>query len=211
MFAVMRRCGVAVGLMAGVSLLMTWSGVATASPKPLPLSARLIQRGELAGFSPEAPIPYRTAKAFVYMNTGLTPAQAAAQMARLRREGFRALLIEYLDRGQTHQTGVSWVMQLGSAASARAELAASLRDYKAENVVHGGSLSVYSVGTIPGARGYHVAGSGQFEAENVLFADGPFLYLIGGAWAAGEKPRDRAGFIAAVTDLYKRVHGHPAG
>jgi hypothetical protein len=211
MLAVMRRCGFAAGLMVGVMLMATWSGVATASPKPLPLSARLIQRGEFAGFSPEAPIPFRTAKAFVDMNTGLTPAQAAAQIARLRREGFKAVLVEYLDRGPSRQSGVSWVMQLGSAASARAELAASLREYKAENVAHGGSVSAYSVGAIPGARGYHVAGGGQFD-ENILFADGPFLYLNGEAWSVGAKNAPtRAGLIAAVMKLYKRVHGHPAG
>jgi hypothetical protein len=94
--------------MVGVLLMVTWSGVATASPKPLPLSARLIQRGEFAGFSLEAPLPFRTAKAFVDMNGGLTPAQAAAQIARLRREGFKAVLVEYLDRGQSRQSGVSW-------------------------------------------------------------------------------------------------------
>jgi hypothetical protein len=210
MVAVMRW-GVAAGLMVAVLLMVTCSGVATASPKPLPLSARLIQRGELAGFSPEAPIPFRTAKAWVDMNTGLTSAQAAAQIARLRREGFKAVLTEYLDRGRARQTGVSWVMQLGSAASARAELAASLREYKAENVAHGGSVSAYSVGAIPGARGYHVAGSGQFD-ENILFADGPFLYLNGEAWSAGAtNAPTRAGLIAAMTKLYKRVHGHPAG
>jgi hypothetical protein len=103
-------------------------------------------------------------------------------------------------------------MHLGSAASARAELAASLREYKAENVAHGGSVSAYSVGAIPGARGYHVAGSGQFAAENILFADGPFLYLNGEGWSPGSKNAPtRAGLIAAVTKLYKRVHGHPAG
>jgi hypothetical protein len=211
MFAMMRRRGFAAGLMMAVLLMLPWSGVATASPKPLPLSARVIQRGEFAGFSLEAPIRYRTAKAWVEPNAGLTSAQAAAQIARLRREGFKAGLVEYLNRGPLRQSGVSWVMQLGSAASARAELAASLREFKAETVAHGGSVSAYSVGAIPGARGYHVASSGESD-ENILFADGPYLYLNGEARSPGEpNPPTRAGLITAVTKLYNRVHGHPAG
>jgi hypothetical protein len=171
----------------------------------------VIQRVEFAGFSPQAPISFRTAKAFVDKNTALTSAQAAAQIARLRREGFKAVLLEYLDRGQSRQSGISWVMQLSSPGSARSELAASLREFKAQTVAHGGSVSAYSVGAIPGARGYHVAGGGQFD-ENIVFADGPFLYLNGEGWSAGEKNAPtRAGLIAAVTKLYKRVHGHPAG
>ena len=68
---------------------------------------------------------------------------------------------------------------------------------------NGGSASA-------GAHGYHVAGGGQF-GENILFADGPFLYLAGEGWSAGaNNPPTRAGLIAAVTKLYKRVHGHPA-
>jgi hypothetical protein len=99
-------------------------------------------------------------------------------------------------------------MQLASAASARAELAAVLRDTKH----HFRSIfTAFSAPVIPGARGYHVGGPGNPSAgDNLLFADGPFLYLVGQGWAYGIKnPPSRSGLIAAATSLYKRVHGHP--
>ena len=203
----MFRSWSATALLAGVSCIGAWPAGAVASPRPLPLKARLIARGDLPRFSPERPTAFTSAKAWVDMNTGLTPSQASAQTARLLREGFGRVLVEYLDRGQTRQTGVSWVMQLGSPRSARAELTAAFREYKAENTAHGGSVSPYSLAAIPGARGYRVGR----EDDNVLFADGPFLYLVGEAWPPGaDDAAAHAGFVAGVTKLYKRVHGHPA-
>ena len=101
----------------------------------------------------------------------MTPAQAGAQLARLRREGFKHLLAEFLDNtnGGMHD-GLSWVMQLGSAAAARAELAAEIRDAKAA----GQAPATFPVKTIPGAFGYGGASGGNSGGENILFADGPF-------------------------------------
>jgi hypothetical protein len=199
-------------LLAGVFLLASSSGTAVASPKPLPLSARLIRQGDFSGFKPEpATTPYKAAKAWVDFDTLLTAAQASAQITRLGHEGFKMVVAEYLDRGSMRQHGISWVMQLGSPASARAELAATFNEYKAQNVASGGSFSAYSVPGITGARGYHVAGNGQM-GENVIFADGPFLYLVGEGWSAGDKnPPTRAELVAGVRKLYQRVHGYPAG
>ena len=205
-----RRSRSAIVLLSGVFCLAALADSAVASPRPLPLIARLIERGDLPGFGPGAAIPFKTAKAWVDANTALTPVQASAQEARLRREGFKGLLSEYLGLGQSLRAGISWVMQLGSPAAARAELAAGLRGFKAQYVAAGGSFSAYSVGAIPGARGFRVAGNGQV-GENVYFADGPFLYLVGEGWStAVKKPPTRADLIAAVEKLYERVHGHPA-
>jgi hypothetical protein len=75
----------------------------------------------------------------------------------------------------------------------------------------GGSFSAFPVPAIPGARGYRVSGGGSV-GENIFFADGPFLYLVGQGRSSGDKtPPTRAGLIAAVKKLYTRVHGHPAG
>lgn len=205
-----RRFGSAIVLLAGVFCLAPLADAAVALPKPLPLSARLIERGDLSGFKPGVAVPYKTAKAWVATNRALTPAQASAQTARLQREGFKELLSEYLGLGHSLQIGISWVMQLGSAAAARAELAAALRDSRTQDVARGGSFSAYSVGAVPGARGFRVSGSGQV-GENIYFADGPFLYLVGKGWSTAVKnPPSRAGLIAAVAKLYERVHGHPA-
>jgi hypothetical protein len=204
----MRRLltvAVAVGFLVG-------AGVALAAPKPLPLRARLIERGEFAGFRPEAKAQsFRTAKAWVGRGPHVSVAQKSAEIARLHREGFVAVLAEFLDRGSERQSGLSWVMQLGSAASARAELKADLSENKAQTTAGGGSFAAFRIPPIPGAKGYRVSGGGSV-GENVFFADGPFLYLVGQGFSSADKtPPPRAGLIAAVKKLYKRVHGHPAG
>jgi hypothetical protein len=171
------------------------------------LNGRLIQAADFAGYSPEpSPTGYRSARNWVSLDTGLAASQMSADVARLHREAFKEVLVEYLDRGSAKQNGVSWVMRLGSAAAARAELAASLAEDKARNP---GTFSGYSVPGIAAAR-FRVSGNG-FIGENVLFADGPFLYLVGEGWTVGQKHApSRAQLVAAITKLYKRVHAHPA-
>lgn len=201
MFGVMRRCGLSAALMVGLLVMVTWSGLAAASPKPLQLSARLLKRGEFPGFTLEAPKSFKTAKAWIAGNTSLTPAQARAQVGRLTREGFKEVLAEFLDDAQGPHTGLSSVMQLGSAASARAELAAEVRY---ETTYH--APLKFRVSTIPGAVGFGGGGG-----ENIVFADGPFLYLVGNAvlGSTAHNPR-HAALIEAATKLYQRVRGHPA-
>jgi hypothetical protein len=185
------------------------TGVALASPKPLPLRDRLIKQGEFAGFRPESSTHlFKTAKAWVLAGPHPSAAHTSAEIARLHREGFVAVLSEFLDRGSVRGNGLSWVMQLGSAASARAELNVDLTENEAAS---GSSFSAFSVLAIRGAHGYRVSGGGSV-GENIFFADGPFLYLVGQGWSSGDKnPPTRAGLIAAVTTLYRRVHRHPAG
>jgi hypothetical protein len=192
-----------------VVCLLVGTGVALASPKPLPLRHRLIKKGELAGFRPESSThSFKRAKAWVVAGPHPSVAQTSAEIARLRREGFVAVLAKFLDRGSVRQSGLSWVMQLGSAASARAELKVDLAENK---MASGGSFSAFAVPTIRAARGFRVSGGG-LVGENIFFADGPFLYLVGqGFSSAATHPPTRAGLITAVTTLYRRVHGHPAG
>jgi hypothetical protein len=180
------------------------SGVAAASPKPLPLSARLIKRGEFRGFTVQAPTSYKTAKKWVAVGAhpGLTATQVRAEVARLTREGFKGLLAEFLGHGN----GLSWVMQLGSPASARAELAAEVREEEAQ----GQALEMFRVSAIPGAVGFG-ASVGNAGGENIVFADGSFLYLVGNGWSGSAHNPRRVALIGAATKLYKRVHGHPAG
>jgi hypothetical protein len=201
--AVTRILGTSLVVAIVVALAATLGVGAT----PLPLSARLIQAGEFAGYVPEpSPKAYRSARSWDTLDTGLTPGQVSADIARLDREGFKEVLVEYLDRAPGKQNGVSWVMQLGSSAAARAELTASLAEYRTQNPA---TFSTYSIPGIAAARGYRVSGNG-FIGENVIFADGPFLYLVGEGWTAGRKNAPtRADLVAAVTKLYARVHSHP--
>ncbi len=194
--------------LSGLALVVLSS--AAASPSPLPLRARLLKRGEFAGFRPEPGLAqYTTAKLWVQADPQLTASQSANELARLRREGFRGLDQEFLTRGAVKGAGVSWVMRLGSRAAARTELAASIKGYKKEDTAIGASFSPFAVSGIPGARGFELSGSGQV-GDNVFFTDGPFLYLIGAGWAMSDKkPPTRAGLIAAANNLYKRVRGRP--
>jgi hypothetical protein len=204
----MRR-SLSVAVVAG---FLVGAVVALASPKPLPLRDRLIAQGEFAGFRPESRThSFSTPKAWVVGGPHPSAAQPSAETARLHREGFVAVLSEFLDRGSARGSGLSWVMQLGSAPSARAEMKVNLAESKAQATASGGSLSVFAVPPIPGARGYRVSGAGS-GAENIFFVDGPFVYLVGQAWESGDKtPPTHAALITAVTTLYRRVHGRPAG
>ena len=190
-----------------VGYLVVGTGMAVASPKPLPLRDRLIKQGDLSGYRVESSThSFKTAKAWVL--SGPHTPQTSAEIARLQRERFLAVLSVFLDRGSAPQSGLSWVMQLGSPASARAELKVDLAETKAAS---GGSFSAFSVPAIPGARAYRVSGGGSV-GENIFFADGPFLYLVGQGWSSADAhPPTRAGLITAATTLYQRVHGHPAG
>lgn len=199
----MRRT-LSIAVIAG---LLVGTGVALASLKPLLLRDRVIERGDFAGFRPESNThSFKTASGWVVSGPHPPAAQTSAEIARLHREGFVAVLTEFLDRGSERGDGLSWVMQLGSAASARAELNVELT----ENTT-GGPFSTFGVPAIRSARGYRVSGGGSV-GENIFFADGPFLYLVGQGFSSGDKhPPTRAGLITAVTTLYRRVHGHPAG
>jgi hypothetical protein len=192
-----------------------FSGVAFGALSSLPLSARVIKQGEFAGFGPfgsPQTMLQRSAKKWVGGDRSYTPAQASAAIAALHREGFKAVLVEQLGSLTKNWGGVSWVMQLGSAASARAQLAADVRHWVGTNKPPKATYAAFPVSTIPGAHGYNLGGTGgSFEGDNVEFADGSFLYLVGNGWNRGIKNTPpRSTLIAAATKLYKRVHGHPA-
>jgi hypothetical protein len=197
----MRWRGLRVVLFVGLIALAiaAWEGAFAATPRPSPLASRVIGHGEFKGYTPGAQHSYNTPSAYI---ADEAPSQRNADIARLTSEGFKAGLTEDLYDAQGPQSGpgVSDVMQLGSAASARAELAAQKR------LVFRGFIR-FPVKTIPGAVGFRGRGG-----ENVLFADGPFVYLVGYGWF--EKPLTpprHSALIDAATKLYTRIHRHSAG
>jgi hypothetical protein len=199
----MRGSELAVVVLASFVLLAGVACGATAKSKPLAMTARVVRPGEFKGYTPEDPRAFSSPRAYLAGGANMTPAQLTAWIARLTREGFERDVTEFLEGAQGPGTGLSGVMQLGSDASARAELAAELRFYE------GRLAQTFRVKTIPGAVGYGFSGSGE-GGENVLFADGPFLYLVGYGWIGNARSPRHSALIDAATKLYMRVHGHPA-
>jgi hypothetical protein len=206
----MRRVGI-VGLV--LAFVCAATGAALAEPKPLPLSARVIQPGEFPGFLAlpgQSTTLYKNPRQWVSVDTTLTAAQVSARTARMRGEGFVAVLSRQLVT-QTPKPwgGLSWVMQLNSDPSARAELRANVREAASTSKPPARSYTAFSVSGIPGARGYHLTSPGGV-GDNVVFADGQLLYFVGFGWSGKAQNRPtRAQLLAAAARLYKRTHGHP--
>jgi hypothetical protein len=173
--------------------------------QPLPLSARVIAQGELAGFGPFGPARVETfrspASFLAAYQQAATPAQVSAWVALLKREGFVAVAAEQLGSRKRNRGGLSWAMELGSPADARSELVKEVRTDESH-----GPVSRFVVAGIPGAVAFRL-GTSSSGGDNVLFSDGRFLYFVGVGWSTGSKPA-RAALIAAAEKLYKRVRGH---
>jgi hypothetical protein len=204
-----RRLGV---MALAVVFVILAAGTAGAALKPLPLSARLIQHGEFPPFLSlpgQSTTPYKTSNQWVAVDTSLTAAQTLAEVARLNGEGFVALLSRQLGTPQKEPWGgLSWVMQLHSAAAAKSELAANVRDASTTSKSPD-TYTAFKVREIPDARGYYLT-SPSGDGDNVVFAAGPYLYFLGVGWSA--KPKNtptKAQLVTAATRLYKRVEGHP--
>ncbi len=176
----------------------TTSGSAPA--KTSAVEKRTIGAGEFAGFNPSAPVTATTPQTWVKVDE-FEPPQRAAAAARFRRlhfvAGARNDLIWAKSSAGNAFGGLSVVEQFASDADARSELVAELPSL--------GPGRQFTVPGVPGASG--VAGSGGASiGDNVLFTDGPYVYLVGAAWPAGVKPSpSRASLIAAVQRLYRRV------
>jgi hypothetical protein len=196
-----------------VVLALSVTGAAAATTQtPLSLSARLIESSEFPGFVSVSGQSTTLDKTPQQWESGSsdTTAQSATDIARLRKEGFVAVVARQLGTpAQEPWGGLSWVMQLGSPKEALSELAADVEEEKS-TTKSPDTYQPFQVSGIPNARGYRLGG-GSGTGYNVVFADGPFLYLLGFGWSG--KPRNpptQAQLIAAATKQYKRVHGHPA-
>jgi hypothetical protein len=196
-----------------VVLALSSSGAAVASTlTTLSLSARLIESSEFPGFvsvSGQSTTLDKTPQQWE-SGSGDSPAQSATDIARLRKEGFVAVVVRQLGTPvEEPWSGVSWVMQLGSPKAALSELAADVQEEKS-TTKSPDTYRSFQVSGIPNARGYRLSG-GSGTGYNVVFADGAFLYLLGFGWSSNPKnPPTQAQLIAAATKQDKRVHGHPA-
>jgi hypothetical protein len=192
-------------LIALLAVSLAAAGSALAAGGPLPLSARVIQPGEFKPFTPAGAHLYTDANEWVGSDATLSSGARAAEVAELKRNGFKAIYVQQLGVTSPQQAGLSYAVQLGSPAQAKAELAAGLRDQRQESK----SFEAFPVAGIPGAAGFHLAGNSSFEGDNITFADGPYVYLVGQGWGVNIRPAaPRAALVAAAQRLYRRVHGH---
>lgn len=157
------------------------------------LRARVLSKGEMAGFAPAGTSLYATAAGWI-AGGQLTGAEGAM----LKREGFRAGAVEKLADGPTQ--GLSLVEQFRSAGAARDALAFYLAGVKAPGS-SAGAYAPFRVSGIPGAAGYSLGGNGG--GINIAFSDGDYYYLVG---REAGSPGATASLRAAALSLYQRVH-----
>jgi hypothetical protein len=163
---------------------------------------RVLTAGELAGFTPQGRRVLGINASSWVAGLGLPPSERAKEAARLQRLGFVAAVSERLaPTNGAPAEALSIVEQFGSPSAAKSEVAAQLKMTEAQGA------KGFAVPGIPGASGF--GGShGQGTGIDVLFAAGPYYYLVGAGWPIGSaNPPTRAALIAAAEHLYHRLYG----
>jgi hypothetical protein len=173
------------------------TSAATPPPPSGNIQSRALAEGELAGVAVAGrPVAVNSPESWVVVDE-LPASRRTSEAQRLRRLGFVAGVREPLVAAAGSQTaGLSIVEQFRSPGSARSQLAAEYR----QSTASGGHVTVFAVPAIPGARGFELASSG-FSGANVVFAKGPYYYLVG-EQAEGSS---RANVTAAAQHLFDRV------
>jgi len=168
-------------------------GSTSDSRKPdLALGAYLVQGNEEIGLQTTGPpVTSATAKQW----TAAIP-NGQAEESRLETEGFeRAISVQ---TASAHGQGVSWVLELQSAADATREQAAELRRF-----MHvPGRVDRFTVPGVPTAEGFTYPGPDPQDA-NALFREGRCLLLVGDQEAAHDY---RAPVVAAVRAIWARTN-----
>lgn len=195
---------VLVVMVAVLALMAAEQGFGT--QEPVPLTARVIRHGELAGFGPFGSAHVQTfttpGSFLAAYQQAATPSQRSQWAAVLKREGFVGVAAEELESRAVNRGGLSWAMELGSSAGAQSELRKEVRSGESH-----GPAPRFAVAGIPGAIAFRLGTSSSGGGDNILFSDGRFLYFVGVGWGTGGKPA-RAALIAAAQTLYARVRGH---
>lgn len=126
------------------------------------LSARLLKRGELSGFTPAAPVSYRNIREYLATTPGLSPALARAEIAQAQRQGFKAVMYEWLLDAQGRPNGLCSVVQYGSASLAKAGLATTVHFA----TIQGLTRERLRLSAAPGAVGLSLSNSGAHTEKH---------------------------------------------
>jgi hypothetical protein len=162
------------------------------------IGALTLRSGELAGFQPQGVESATDAAAFARIE-GL-PSGQAKEVARLKQAGFVAGAIEHL-ASQTGADGLSVVVRFATPAAARAEVATQAKQPPAPGV----KQTNVALSGIPGAREFDNS-SAQSNGRNIVFAAGPYYYLVGFGWPnVVTNPPPRSQLVTAAQRLQARV------
>ena len=178
---------------ATVLCLVVACGAAYGAASSRPLTQRVLKAGEFAGMKPSTP-----PKVVTSVTAWAQGDKAAA--ARFRKEGFVAGVGEQLvTPGNPNRYGLSLVVELSSAAGAKAEVRSTKNS--------GGPWQSFNVPGIPGAIGFEASGP-DGGGRNVGFTVGPYAYVVGAGWQGGAKNAISVNALrAAALLLYHRVNG----
>ena len=159
------------------------------------IRSHLLKSNALAGFH-VAGVSVRTTPNGWVASAQLPAAQAAAEKAMLKRNGFRAAVHEDLTNGAAGAASI--VVRFGSPKGA-----ADGMDFYVKQAKGAGQYAPFKVTGIPNAKGFSIGGLNG-GGINIVFSDGDYYYLVG--QEAGSKAAV-AKLNAAARQLYQRVHG----
>jgi hypothetical protein len=164
----------------------------------LALKARVLRAGDLVDFTPSKR-PSLTTSPDVWASNYLSTIS-------LRKNGFVSAVRQELASKRLKSTAVSTAVLFRTPLGARRELASELAQARRK----GSNYAKFRVRGIPHAYGYRLASPGS-KGYNVMFRDGPFVYLVGAGYhPAAKQHLARADVIRAAKRLYARVQGRPA-
>ena len=179
----------------------------TAQIAPMPLAARVLPTSVFPDFIvTSAPTVIHNARAW---------AGTVERSATPTREATRLLALGFIGGAREQMHGrfplaaeaISIVEQYRSAAGAQAELTYQRSRNLTSVRAFGQKVTLLHQIMVPGAFGW-VATGGQFTGINVMFADGPYFYLVGsGAAPATHGAPSPRTVIAAAQMEYLLVHG----
>jgi prepilin-type processing-associated H-X9-DG protein len=195
----------------GVSAMATvaFAAVTSAAAAPtLPLSQRILMNGEMPGFNRHLTAKPVSDEVRFMKALGERGSMATRDAASLRADGFIAGIVQpMLPTSRKRQVqGVSYVFQLGSPGLAKARVIREFntgRTFAKQNKIN---FRQFTTG-IPGARGFAQQSPDFGSGVNILFADGPYVYLVGQG-AVTRKAIDGNAVITAAKRLFRRVKGH---
>jgi hypothetical protein len=195
----MRLASTAATCLGAILMAAFAVGPASASTA-LPLTARVLQAGELARMKPLSP-PVVVHGASAWVTASFPKSSRTAELARFRSLGFVAGIDENLiTPGNTDRYGLSVMEEFTSATAATAELAHAA----AANP----TWTQFAVPGVPGARGFELT-RGASPGRTVAFTDGSFYYIVGAGWlGSSSNAVSRAQLISTALALHQRVHGH---